>query len=87
MTIPNSHRVWNIPYSLDQIADAQASFERKRHTGKIVLAVHLPEHHAIEARVKAVLADAFGIGYVTLDIEAPDEECDHPGRIGSASRS
>jgi len=27
-------------YSLDQIADAQASFERKKHTGKIVLEVH-----------------------------------------------
>jgi NADPH:quinone reductase-like Zn-dependent oxidoreductase len=27
-------------YSLDQIADAQASFERKRHTGKIVLEVN-----------------------------------------------
>lgn len=64
-----------------QISEAKVSLEA--HV--VVDAVHWPEHHAIKARVKAVLADAFGIDHVTLDIEAPGEECDHPGWIGSSS--
>lgn len=64
-----------------QISEAKVSLE-----AHVVLdAVYWPEHQAIKARVKAVLADTFGIDHVTLDIEAPGEECDHPSWIGSYS--
>lgn len=38
---------------------------------------------AVKARVRAMLADRFGIGHVTLDTETPGDRCTAPARIGT----
>jgi cobalt-zinc-cadmium efflux system protein len=47
-----------------------------------VTEAHWPDCRAVKARVKARLAERFGIAHVTLDIERAGEGCDHPARIG-----
>ncbi len=48
----------------------------------VVEAACWPEVTTVKSTLKSTLRDQFGIGHVTLDMEAPDGICDVPQRIG-----
>lgn len=64
-----------------QISEEAASLEA--HV--VVSADHWPDCQAPKAAVKALLCDQFRITHVTLDMEGPGAQCDHPARIGGAA--